>query len=53
MGKAFFILFLIGVLGEQLFYFYIHNKNNDKRKYVFVFTSIISMIAIFLYSAFC
>lgn len=53
MAKLFFILFLIFVICEQLFYFYKLNKKQDKNSKFFVFTTIISVIALYLFSIYC
>ena len=53
MSKLFFIMFLIFVIGEQLFYFYRLNKKQDKNSKFFIFTTIISVIALFLFSIYC
>ena len=53
MAKLFFILFLLFVLAEQLFYFMRHLKNNDKNSVFFMFSTIITVIAIYLYAIYC
>ena len=53
MAKLFFILFLLFVLAEQLFYFMRHIKSNDKNSIFFLFSSILTVIAFYLYSIYC